>query len=73
MRNIVLVLLVLSGIVFVASVMLMSPKWGLWFGIWWASNQHEYGSKKSLEWKLKTVAFAAAWVFLLCVLFLPYL
>mgnify|MGYP007057115752 CR=1 FL=1 len=47
--SLLVTLLVISGILFIFSVLFMSPKWGLgmWIaGMWWWG---EYGSKKSLE------------------------
>jgi len=51
----------------------MSPKgWlGLWIG--WAGNAgSEYGSKKSLEGKLKNIAILAGIIFVISSLILPY-
>jgi len=49
MRTLLIVLLIVSGIIFTWSVLMMSPKWWLWawiawFGGWWG----DYGSKKSV-------------------------
>ena len=71
-RVVLIVLLVISGILFSWSVLLMSPKWGLWFGIGWASGTGDYGSKKSVESTLKKVAVVSLVVFMGCVIFLPY-
>ncbi len=73
MKTLLVVLLILSWIAFVVSVMLMSPKWGLGFGIGGASaSSNEYGSKKSIETSLKKVALISGIIFGTIVLFLPY-
>lgn len=64
--------MVLAGIIFVGSVLLMSPKWGIGLGIGGASGASEYGSKKSLEGKLKKVAVIAGVLFIIIALILPY-
>lgn len=64
--------MVVAGIVFVGSVLLMSPKWGIWLGIGWMSGASEYGSKKTLETKLKKVAVIAGILFVIIALILPY-
>jgi protein translocase SecG subunit len=72
MRTLLIIVLVLSGIVFVWSVLLMSPKGGLWLWIWGMSWGNDYGSKKTLENKLKKVALIFGIIFLLISLILPY-
>ncbi len=64
--------MVLSGIVFVGSVLLMSPKGGLGAAIGWIWGSEEYGSKKSMEWKLKKVAIVSVVIFVIIALILPY-
>ncbi len=65
--------MLISGMVLVGSIVLMSPKWGIWLWIWWASgSSNEYWSKKSLEWKLKNVAIISAVTFVVCSIILPY-
>ncbi|NOZ44832.1 MAG: hypothetical protein GXP45_06955 [bacterium] len=49
MYVILILVMLASSIVFVTSVLLMSPKGGLGMGIGGAGNSGEYGSKKSLE------------------------
>ena len=51
----------------------MSPKgWlGLWIG--WMAGWNEYGSKKTLENKLKTFALVSGVTFLVISLILPYI
>ena len=72
MKTILIGLLFLSGIIFVISVMLMSPKGGLGLGIGGASGTNEYGSKKSIESTLKKVALVTGIIFVAVVLYLPY-
>jgi len=72
MRTLLILLLAIAWIVLIVSVLLMSPKWWLGMGIGWLSGGSDYGSKKSLEWKLKNVAVAAWVAFLIISLFLPY-
>ena len=67
-----IILMILSGVIFIGSVLLMSPKWGIGLGIWGFSGWNEYGSKKSLEGKIKYVAVVAAVIFVLSSLILPY-
>ena len=64
--------MIIVGIIFVTSVLLMSPKWGLWAAISGIGGGDEYGSKKSLEWKLKKIAIVTSIVFGVIVLILPY-
>jgi len=72
MRIFLILLLAISWVVLVISVLLMSPKWWLGMGIGWLSAGSDYGSKKSLEWKLKKVAIVAWVAFLIISLILPY-
>lgn len=72
MYTLLIVILVLSGIWFVWSVLLMSPKGGIWLGIGGFSGWNEYGSKKSLEWRIKKIALITAIIFVLVSLILPY-
>ena len=69
-----LILLILTGIVFIGSVLLQSPKGGgIWMGIGGASaGWNEYGSKKTMEGKLKKIALISGILFVIIVLFLPY-
>ncbi len=69
---VLLTFMILSWIILIGSILLMNPKWGLWFGIagiWWGN---EYWSKKSIETTLKKAAYTSAIVFIICVLLLPY-
>ena len=72
MRTFLIVIMILAGIVFLGSVLLMSPKGGIGLGIGGLSGGNEYGSKKSLETKLKKVAVISIALFVLIALILPY-
>ena len=72
MRTLLIIALILAGIVFIGSVLLMSPKGGLGLGIGGMAWGNEYGSKKTLENKLKKVALISGLVFLIVSLILPY-
>jgi len=50
----------------------MSPKGGLGLGIGGMAGGNEYGSKKTLENKLKKAALVSGVLFLLASLILPY-
>jgi protein translocase SecG subunit len=64
--------MLISGIIFIGSVLLMNPKGGLGFGISGIGGINEYGSKKSIETTLKKAAIISSVIFLLAVLFYPY-
>lgn len=64
--------MIIIWIVFVTSVLLMSPKWWLWSALGWIAWSDEYWSKKSLEWKLKKIALISGICFLVLVLILPF-
>ena len=73
MKTALIVSLLLVWCVFLTCVLLMSPKW--WIGLWIggaAAWGNEYGSKKSMEWKLKLVAMISGIVFAWICLFLPF-
>ncbi len=72
MRTLLLGAMLFSGVVFMVSVLLMSPKGSIWFGIWGAASTNEYGSKKSIEHRLKRIALVAAIIFGVAVVILPY-
>lgn len=72
MRIALIIVLVISGISFVWSVLLMSPKGWLWLGIGWAAGWGDYGSKKTLETKLKRVALICGLLFIISSIILPY-
>lgn len=64
--------MIIAWIMFIGSVLLMSPKWWLGLGIGWMSNAGEYGSKKTIEWTMKKVALISSIVFVISALILPY-
>ncbi|HKL44259.1 MAG TPA: preprotein translocase subunit SecG [Candidatus Absconditabacterales bacterium] len=72
MNILLIILLILSGIIFVGSVLLMSPKGGLGAAIGGMGGSDEYGSKKSMEGKLKKVAIVSISIFVVTALILPY-
>lgn len=72
MKTLLIILLILSWVVFVGSVLLMSPKGWLGSAIGWIGSSDEYGSKKSMEWKLKKVAIVTSIIFVVIALILPY-
>lgn len=73
MKTALIVLLILTWIIFTWSVLLMSPKWWLGAAIGWIGWSDEYGSTKSLEWKLKKVALITSIIFVVIALILPYM
>ena len=73
MAALVLIIMLLSGIVFIGSVLLMTPKGGIGFGIGGMATSNEYGSKKSIENTLKRSAFVSIVIFTLCAIVYPYL
>jgi protein translocase SecG subunit len=73
MVTLVFIIMVLSGIIFILSVLLMAPKGGLGFGVGGMATSNEYGSKKSLEGTLKKSAFISIVIFTICALIYPYL
>ena len=73
MKAALIIIMVILWCVFMASVLMMSPKWWIWlwisgFSAWW----NEYGSKKSIEWKLKIVAMISAILFVWVCAFMPF-
>lgn len=67
--------MIIAGIVFVASVLLQSPKGGglgLGFGGGNAGG-NEYGSKKTMESKLQRTAVVSGILFVLAIVLLPYI
>ncbi len=72
-KSILITILIVSGILFLFSVMMMSPKG--WLGIWIAGSAGgwwEYWSKKSIEWTLKKLAIITSIIFIITSLILPY-
>lgn len=72
MKTLLIILLIINWILFIWSVLLMSPKWGLGSAIGGIGWSDEYGSKKSLEWKLKKIALVTSILFVVISLILPY-
>lgn len=73
MKTPLIVALVVLWCVFVACVLMMSPKGWIWLWIGWASaGWNEYGSKKSIEWRLKLIAMISAILFVGICIFLPF-
>ncbi|MFC2495449.1 MAG: preprotein translocase subunit SecG [Candidatus Absconditicoccaceae bacterium] len=74
MRTLLIIAMLITGIVFIASVLLQSPKGGgIGMGLGGASaGGNEYGSKKTMEGKLKKIALISGVLFVIIVLFLPY-
>lgn len=73
MKTFLIIVMLLAWIILATSILLMSPKWWLWFGIGWASWNNEYWSKKSIEWKLKWIAIVTWIIFVWTILFIPYM
>ena len=73
MKTLFIMALILTGIIFVVSVLLMSPKGWLWLWIGWATGSNEYWSKKSIESTLKKTALIAGILFCTTALFVPYI
>ena len=71
-KTLLTLVLIISGILFTGSVLMMSAKGGLGMGIGGASGTGDYGSKKSIETKLKKTATISFVVFMAIVIFLPY-
>ena len=73
MKAALIIIMVVLWCVFMASVLMMSPKgwiwlWIGWFYAWW----NEYGSKRSIEWKLKIVAMVSGILFVGVCAFMPF-
>ena len=73
MKAALIIIMVILWCVFMASVLMMSPKWWIWLWISGFSTWgNEYGSKKSIEWKLKIVAMVSAILFVWVCAFMPF-
>lgn len=74
MTTLLIIGLIVSGVIFIGSVLLQSPKGGgIWLGIGGASaGGNEYGSKKTMESKLQKIAIISGVIFVVICLFLPY-
>jgi len=72
MNAVLIGIMIIAGIVAVVSILLMSPKGWLGFGIGGAAaGSNEYGSKKSIEFTLKRVALISALIFIVVVVAFP--
>lgn len=71
MKTTLIILMIALGIVFMVSILLMSPKGWLGFGIGGAGGNNEYGSKKSIEHTLKQVALISLIAFIVIVVAYP--
>lgn len=72
MTSLLLIIIILTGFMFILSIMLMAPKGGLGFGVGGMSTSNEYGSKKSLEWTLKKSAIFSLVLFTISAMLYPY-
>ncbi len=76
MKTVLLVLLFALGLVIMVSILMMNPKdGGIGMGIGGASaggGKNEYGSKKTMEGKLKKVALFCSIALVIVCLILPF-
>jgi preprotein translocase subunit SecG len=72
MVTLLFAVLIISWILFIVSVLLMTPKWGLWFGVGGMATSNEYGSKKSVEWTLKKTALVSIIAFTIAAILYPF-
>jgi len=72
MTSLLLTVIIISGFMFIISVLLMAPKGGLGFGVGGMSTSNEYGSKKSLEGTLKKSAVLSLVFFTVSSMLYPY-
>jgi len=76
MKTALTIVLAVICVILVWSILLIMPKkGGIWMGIGGASSMsgsNEYGSKKTMEGKLKKIATVAAILFVGISLFLPF-
>ncbi len=66
-------IMILSGIVFMITIALMTPKWWIWFWVGGMATSNEYWSKKSMEWTLKKSAIVSILIFTTCAIVYPYM
>jgi len=66
-------IMILSGIVFMITIALMTPKWWIWFWVGGMTTSNEYWSKKSMEWTLKKSAIISIAIFTACAIVYPYM
>ncbi|GHW02671.1 hypothetical protein AGMMS50249_4570 [candidate division SR1 bacterium] len=76
MKTALFILVFVLGLVIVTSILMMNPKdGGIGMGIGGAAaggGGNEYGSKKTMEGKIKKVALIASILLMLVCLFLPF-
>ena len=72
MVTLLFTIMIITGILFIGSVLLMTPKGWLWFGVGGMSTSNEYGSKKSVEWTLKKTAIISIILFIFAAILYPY-
>ncbi len=75
MATLLNVIIVVSGLIFVFTVMFMSPKWNWLWAISWMSigGTNEYWSKKSIENTLKKTAIISWIIFTIVSLLYPFI
>ena len=73
MITLIFILLIFSGVIFMISIALMTPKGWIWFWVGGMATSNEYGSKKSLEWTLKKSAIISIVIFTSCAIVYPYM
>lgn len=66
------ILIIFTWLIFMLAVLLMAPKWGIWFWITGISWSNEYWSKKSIENTLKKIAIISWILFIFLVFIYPY-
>lgn len=71
MKSILIWTMIVLGIIFMISVLLMSPKGWLGFGIGGSGGNNEYGSKKSIEFTLKRIALISVILFVVIATAIP--
>ena len=70
-KTLLVIWIIITGVIFMLSVLLMNPKGGLGFGIGGVSGVNEYGSKKSVESTLKKAAIISGVLFVIFVFVYP--
>ncbi len=66
-------IMILSGLIFMVTIALMTPKWWIWFWVGGMTTSNEYWSKKSMEWTLKKSAIISILIFTTCAIVYPYM
>lgn len=73
MTTLLLIIMIVSGLIMTFCVLMMSPKWWLWFWIGGAAtSSNEYGTSKTIESKLKSIVTIAGIIFIVSAIFYPY-